>query len=438
LPAVVGIPDLMTPAKNLVVQGLGKRYWIRRAGTAQARAGSRLDRLRTFFAIPLAEELLNSKELWALRDVSFEVEPGTVLGVVGANGAGKTTLLKILARVIAPTSGHVRGRGRVISLLELGAGFDDEATARENIYMNAALNGIPHDVVQRRFDQIIEFAELQEFVEQPVQFYSSGMYLRLAFSVAINMEPSILLADEILAVGDAAFQERCLHKVHELARSTGLTVLFVSHDMEAVTRICDRAIWLKDGQLHRDGAADEVVTEYQSTVWERLAATSTEDFKGSSHGSKYGEITEVSLLSADGRPIGSPRRDEDSYIRVRFRTIRAKTRARCSFELHSKGVLVLRSTQTELQALVPDRNYQAMVRIPANLLADTGYTVSVGVTLIRGEEEEHALVMNRALSFMVYGDQEVNAPGMSLRRKGLIDPELEWTLKQEEPSVVRA
>src|SRR3954462_2758733 len=436
----------MTTSKSLAVQGLGKRYWIRRAAEPRAGGVSRMDRIRSFFSIPLAEELLNAKELWALRGVSFDVEPGTVLGVVGANGAGKTTLLKILARVIAPSTGQVRGRGRVVSLLELGAGFDDESTARENIFMNAALNGIPHDVVQRRFDQIIEFAELQEFVDQPVQFYSSGMYLRLAFSVAINMEPSILLADEILAVGDAAFQERCLHNVHELAHSTGLTVLFVSHDMEAVTRICDRAIWLKDGRLHRDGAADEVVTEYQSTVWERLASTPTDDFKGSSHVSKYGEITDVMLLSADGRAIGSPRRDEDAYVRVRFRTQRAKTRARCSFELHSKGVLVFRSTQSDPEQVLPDRNYQAMVRIPDRLLADTGYTISVGVTLIRGEGEEHALVMNRALSFIVYADDQEVGPlrgperrsGASLQRKGLIDPELEWTLKLEEPNVVRA
>jgi hypothetical protein len=173
-------------------------------------------------------------------------------------------------------------------------------------------------------------------------------------------------------------------------------------------------------------------------VWERLAATSTEDFKFSSQASRYGEITEVTLLSADGRPIGSPRRDEDAYIRVRFRTHRAKTRARCSFELHSRGVLVLRSTQADLQAVAPDRNYQAMVKIPANLLSDTGYTVSVGLILIRGAGEEHALVMNRALSFMVYGDQEINGLGRSLQRKGLIDPELEWTLKLEEPNVVRA
>ncbi|HTM03518.1 MAG TPA: polysaccharide ABC transporter ATP-binding protein [Vicinamibacterales bacterium] len=436
----------MSDSSNLVIDGLGKRYWIRRATETTPGPVSRTDRLRSFFSIPLAQELLNSKELWALRDVSLEVQSGTVLGIVGPNGAGKTTLLKILARVISPTTGRVHGRGRVVSLLEMGAGFDDEASARENIYMNAALNGIPRDVVARRFNEIIEFAELQELVDSPVQFYSSGQYLRLAFSVAINMEPSILLADEILAVGDTSFQERCLHKVHELARSTGLTVLFVSHDMEAITRICDRVIWLKDGRLHRDGQPDEVVTEYQNAVWETLAATTpTEDFKGSSHAGKYGEITEVALLSSDGRPIGAPPRAEDAYIRVRFRTHRAKTRARCSIELHSKGVLVFRSTQPELEQVFPDRNYQALVRIPANLLADTSYTVGVGVTLIRGEGEEHALVMNRALSFIVYGDQELGPlrnsqrrSGASLQRKGVIAPDLEWTVRQEEASVVRA
>jgi len=422
---------------RLVIENLSKRYWIRRAGSTEG-GGTRLDRLKSFFSIPLASDLLNAKELWALKDVSLSIEPGSVLGVVGSNGAGKTTLLKILARVIAPTGGRVRGSGRVVSLLELGAGFDDESSARENIYMNAALNGIPRDVVMRRFDQIIEFAELQEFVDTPVQFYSSGMYLRLAFSVAINMEPSVLLADEILAVGDAVFQERCLRKVHELARDQGLTVLFVSHDMEAVSRICDRVIWLKEGRLHRDGEPDEVVTEYQNAAWQLLAASSTgPELRGSSHAGKYGEILDVKLVSADGREIGSPPRNEDVYVRTRFRTRRSKTRVRCMVELYSKGVLVLRSTQPFLHDVGADQAYEAHVRIPANLLADTGYTVNVGVTLVRGEGEEHALLKDKALSFMVYGDAEVNALGSSLQRKGVIDPQLDWTLDVE-PNVLRA
>src|SRR6185436_1645380 len=231
--------------------------------------------------------------------------------IIGSNGAGKSTLLKIIARVIGPTNGRVRGLGRVVSLLELGAGFDDEATALENIYMNAALNGIPRAVVQRRLDDIIAFAEIPDHVNTPLQYFSSGMYLRLAFSVAINMEPSILLADEILAVGDLAFQERCLQKVRELAREKGLTVLFVSHDMEAVSRICNRVIWIKDGQLHRSGEPEDVVTESQNAAWEMLTAGEKPENKGSAHAGRYGEIVDVKLLSADGREIGSPPKWED-------------------------------------------------------------------------------------------------------------------------------
>ena len=384
------------------------------------------------FAIPLTREILNARELWALRNASFDVDEGTVLGIVGSNGAGKSTLLKVIARVIEPTAGRVRGHGRVVSLLELGAGFDDEATALENIYMNAALNGIPRAVVQRRLDDIIAFAEIPDHVNTPLQYFSSGMYLRLAFSVAINMEPSILLADEILAVGDLAFQERCLQKVRELAREKGLTVLFVSHDMEAVSRICDRVIWLKEGALHRDGAPEEVVTEYQSAAWDMLAAAP--GYKGTSHAVKYGEIVDVKLLASDGREIGSPPRAEDVYVRIRFRTRRAKARVRCAIDLMSKGVLVFRSMQPDLLAVQADSGYEAVVRIPANLLAETTYTVNVSIMLIRGEGEEHALIVNKALAFMVYGEQGVTADD-GRHRKGLVNPTLDWAMQMEADAV---
>jgi len=384
------------------------------------------------FAIPLTREILNARELWALRNASFDVDQGTVLGIVGSNGAGKSTLLKVIARVIEPTAGRVRGHGRVVSLLELGAGFDDEATALENIYMNAALNGIPRAVVQRRLDDIISFAEIPDHVNTPLQYFSSGMYLRLAFSVAINMEPSILLADEILAVGDLAFQERCLQKVRELAREKGLTVLFVSHDMEAVSRICDRVIWLKEGALHRDGAPEEVVTEYQNAAWDMLAAAP--GYKGTSHAVKYGEIVDVKLLASDGREIGSPPRAEDVYVRIRFRTRRAKARVRCAIDLMSKGVLVFRSMQPDLLAVQADSAYEAVVRIPANLLAETTYTVNVSIMLIRGEGEEHALIVNKALAFMVYGEQGVTADD-GRHRKGLVNPTLDWAMQMEADAV---
>jgi lipopolysaccharide transport system ATP-binding protein len=421
--------------KSLIVEDVSKRYWVPKTQKSQT-TETRLDRIRNFFSVPLTRDLLAAQEVWALKEMSFDVEHGTVLGVIGSNGAGKTTLLKVISKVISPTTGRVRGRGRVVSLLELGAGFDDEATARENIFMNAAINGIQRSAVLERFDDIIQFAEIQEFVDTPLQYFSSGMYLRLAFSVAINMQPSILLADEILAVGDMSFQERCLQRVRELARDTGLTVLFVSHDMEAVSRICDRVIWVKDGRLHRAGDPEDVVTEYQNATWELLTSAEKPEAKGSSHAGRYGEILDVKLLSSDGREIGSPPRSEDIYVRIRFRTYRAKSRVRCAFDLFSKGVLVLRSSQAELVPVGPDLAYEAVARIPANLLSETTYTISVGITLIRGEGEEHALVVNKALAFMVYREDGTDTSG-TLHRTGLIDPPLEWSMEMK-PVAIRA
>ena len=421
--------------KSLLVEGLSKVYRVPIPRESTKGGESRVDRFREFFSIPLARDLQGTHEVWALRDVSFGVDGGTVLGIVGGNGAGKTTLLKIISKVVPPTSGRIQGHGRVISLLELGAGFDDEATARENIVMNAAINGIPRAVALERLDDIVEFAEIQRFVDTPVQFFSSGMYLRLAFSVAINMQPSILLADEILAVGDLAFQERCLEKVRELSTQTGLTVLFVSHDMEAVSRICDRVIWIKDGRLDRDGDPEDVVTEYQNATWDLLGGGENVGARGSSRASKYGEIVDVKLVSSDGREIGAPPRSEDAYVRIRFRTYRAKTRARCAFDLYSKGTLVFRSAQPDLCQVAPDTAYEALVKIPAHLLSETSYSVSVLVTLIRGEGEVHALAVKKALTFMVYG--EAGSEAGSLRRTGVISPVLEWSL-EERAHAVRA
>ena len=202
--------------KSLIVEGVSKRYWVPKAQKSET-TETRLDRIRNFFSVPLARELLGAQEVWALKDISFDVEHGTVLGVIGGNGAGKTTLLKVISKVIAPTAGRVRGRGRVVSLLELGAGFDDEATASENIFMNAAINGIPRAVALERFSDIIDFAEIPEFVDTPLQYFSSGMYLRLAFSVAINIDPEILVVDEALAVGDARFTARCMTQLRNYA-----------------------------------------------------------------------------------------------------------------------------------------------------------------------------------------------------------------------------
>jgi homopolymeric O-antigen transport system ATP-binding protein len=208
-----------------------------------------------------------SEQIWALRDVSLEVGAGEVVGIIGRNGAGKSTLLKVLARITAPSRGRAEIHGRVGSLLEVGTGFHNELTGRENIYLNGAILGMRRKEIQRKFDQIVDFAEVARFIDTPVKHYSSGMYLRLAFAVAAHMETEILLVDEVLAVGDAAFQKRCLGKMEEAA-STGRTVLFVSHNMPAVTGLCRRAIWMDSGEIAADGDVEEVAARYLSKLSE--------------------------------------------------------------------------------------------------------------------------------------------------------------------------
>lgn len=218
---------------------------------------------------------LNCEEdvIWALKDVSFEVNEGEVLGIIGRNGAGKTTLLKILSRITEPTSGFVEIQGRLSSLLEVGTGFHPELTGRENIFLNGAILGMRKREIERKFDEIVDFAEIEKFIDTPVKRYSSGMYVRLAFAVAAHLEPEILLIDEVLAVGDIAFQKKCLGKMGEVAKG-GRTVIFVSHNMGAIRSLCDRAIWLDNGQIVEKGATDEVVRDYEENQLKRFDESS--------------------------------------------------------------------------------------------------------------------------------------------------------------------
>jgi lipopolysaccharide transport system ATP-binding protein len=197
----------------------------------------------------------------ALKDVSLEIKQGEVVGIIGHNGAGKSTLLKILARITEPTSGHAEIRGRLASLLEVGTGFHSELTGRENIYLNAAMLGMPRAETARKFDDIVAFAEVDKFIDTPVKHYSSGMYLRLAFAVAAHLDPDIILVDEVLAVGDARFQEKCLNKMHDVSQQ-GRTVLFVSHNMPAVARLCERVILIVAGTVGMEGTSAQVLSAY--------------------------------------------------------------------------------------------------------------------------------------------------------------------------------
>ncbi|HYG03228.1 MAG TPA: ABC transporter ATP-binding protein [Chryseosolibacter sp.] len=212
----------------------------------------------------------SSKYLWALKNVNFEVNQGEVLGIIGHNGAGKSTLLKILSNIIQPTEGRIYGRGRINSLLEVGTGFHDELSGRENIYLNGYFLGMERSEIKRKFDEIVEFSGVADFLDTPVKRYSSGMYMRLAFAVAAHLEPDILIVDEVLAVGDAEFQQKCLGKMHDVSTKMGRTILYVSHNMTSVTSLCNRAIHLQKGKIIDTGSAHSVVNRYLSKYQRRV------------------------------------------------------------------------------------------------------------------------------------------------------------------------
>ena len=247
------------------VEDLGKRY---RIGLRKDNYSTLRDSLTQAVRAPLRRLRQRRDDqgqiLWALRDVGFEVQPGEVLGIIGRNGAGKSTLLKVLSRITEPTTGRVELYGRVGSLLEVGTGFHPELTGRENIYMNGAILGMRRRDITRQFDPIVEFSEVGRFIDTPVKHYSSGMFMRLAFAVAAHLEPEILIVDEVLAVGDANFQKKCLGKMGTVAQQ-GRTVLFVSHNMRAMQSLCSRVIWINEGTVSADGRADTVISNYLKT-----------------------------------------------------------------------------------------------------------------------------------------------------------------------------
>jgi lipopolysaccharide transport system ATP-binding protein len=255
-----------------------------------------------------------TEEFWALRDVSFEVKQGEVLGIIGRNGAGKSTLLKILSRITEPTAGQVRIRGRVASLLEVGTGFHPELSGRENVFLNGAILGMKRAEIRRKFDEIVAFAEVEKFLDTPVKYYSSGMYVRLAFAVAAHLEPEILIVDEVLAVGDIAFQKKCLGKMQSVSHDEGRTVLFVSHNLQSIRNLCRSALLLASGQVCTSGTVNAVLKVYQRGLVD-VAPTAVP--KPTSDLLDRAYVTGIVIETPDGRtacalPIGQPWR-----VRVR-------------------------------------------------------------------------------------------------------------------------
>jgi ABC-type polysaccharide/polyol phosphate transport system ATPase subunit len=340
-----------------------------------------------------------------------------VLGVIGPNGAGKSTLLKIIARVTRPTEGRVAGVGRVVSLIELGAGFNPDFSATDNVLMNAAMHGIARREALERMDDIIQFAELEDFADNPLRQYSSGMYLRLAFSVAINMQPDILLADEILAVGDMSFQERCLQRVAQEAER-GLTVVFVSHDLSAIGRLCHRVLWLDKGEVVRDGDPEPVIAKYEEAA---LKAKFSGDRTGR-HTNLYAEIDSVRLLNAAEEEIGAAPAYEDVFVRIRLKVRKPGTILKGAIDVIAKGAFLFRSVQPD-EIVVNDLGVcDLLMHIPGHLLGETTYLLNV--TVYTHLDKESKVVLDNALTFMAYGDQTQTA--FRNVRSGLIAPRLEW------------
>lgn len=264
------------------------------------------------------------REFWALQDVSLEIYEGEVVGVIGRNGAGKSTLLKVLSRITEPTAGRVEILGRVGSLLEVGTGFHEELTGRENIFLNGAILGMSRSEIKRRFDEIVDFAGVEEFIETPVKRYSSGMYVRLAFAVAAHLEPEILVVDEVLAVGDTEFQQKCLGKMGELAR-TGRTTLFVSHNLAAVDSLCDRGVVLERGRVDFVGTQRDAIAHYLSSTQSDIGTSVAE--REDRRGSGAIRITSIEYRSSTGRSLSAVASGQDVEIVLNYRAEHDFTRA---------------------------------------------------------------------------------------------------------------
>jgi len=321
---------------------------------------------------------LDGETLWALRDVSFQVQQGEVLGIIGRNGAGKSTLLKILSRVTAPTSGQVKVKGRIASLLEVGTGFHPELTGRENIFLNGAILGMSRQEVQRKFDEIVSFAEVEKFVDTPVKRYSSGMYVRLAFAVAAFLEPEILLVDEVLAVGDLSFQRKCLGKLDDVSKQ-GRTVLFVSHNMAAITRLCSRGILLDKGSILIDNNVNSTVEKYinqNNSSFNRTVIFSPKqdlpiffrEVNVSAINKNMGEVFDITDILK---------------FKIKYQIKERIRGVNLSFALKRDGITIFRSWDTDSDAKLFDLRqpgkYSTQFEIPNNLLTPGIYTVYLAI-----------------------------------------------------------
>jgi len=418
-------------ATAITVEGLSKRY---RIGELQSAYGTLRDSLAgAGRRLVRRDHRPHYEEIWALRDISFELADGDVLGVIGRNGAGKSTLLKVLTRITTPTEGRAEIRGRVGSLLEVGTGFHPELTGRENVYLNGSVLGMKQREIDSKYPDIVEFAGVERFMDTPVKRYSSGMYVRLAFAVAAHLEPEILLVDEVLSVGDAEFRRRCLGRMEELSQS-GRTVVFVSHNMQAVAQLCDRAIWLEKGRIAQDGSSSEVVARYLQAGHGTSSSREWLDLS-SAPGGDLVRLRSVRVVQDDveaaavdvRRPVG---------IEIGFTILRGdgepvfpKIKV-----VDQQGDVAFNAMDTSPRWHDPSApgDYLSTAWIPPNLMNEGMATVHVGICSLGAAKLYPHAGCNDAVSFHVQDPGEGDsARGLFAGQwKGVVRPMLDWTTEE--------
>ncbi len=415
------------------VEGLGKRYTL---GAQQKGYKTLRDAIVTMASAPLrwfgAKPDAGQNDFWALRDVSFQIAQGDVVGIIGRNGAGKSTLLKILSNITDPTEGQAKIYGRLSSLLEVGTGFHPELTGRENIYLNGAILGMPKSEIDKRFDQIVEFAEIEKFLDTPAKRYSSGMYMRLAFSVAAHMSPDILVIDEVLAVGDANFQKKCLGKMEEVGNE-GRTVLFVSHSMPTVLRLCKKAILLENGRYSQAGTPHEVIAAYLKAGTGATGERRWPD-QESAPGDEVARLHSVRVLDHAGQVTDSIDIRQPVTIEVAYwlQVGGINTAANLHFYNDEGTCLFVSADFTRTDANMPSPGLvRSRCTIPGNTLAEGRVIVRYAAISSYNPTRVHAIETD-AVSFQVVDKSEgdgVRGPYAN-DWPGVMRPMLTWTVEE--------
>ncbi len=417
-------------------EGLGKKYVLGQNGDAgpyrtfRETVGDKFKAgVRRLNGGRRAGDAAPEDEFWALRDINFQVRRGEVVAFVGRNGAGKSTLLKVLSRITEPTTGRVSLRGRVASLLEVGTGFHPELTGRENIFLNGAILGMHRREIKAKFDEIVAFAEVERFLDTPVKRYSSGMYVRLAFAVAAHLEPEILIIDEVLAVGDAEFQKKCLGKMDDVAKREGRTVLFVSHNMVAVNALCESAVWLEKGRQKMIGPASEIVSRYL-TAGVSSGAERVWPVESRSADAKF-HLQSVRIVD-DGKTATTAIDIERSFIvEIKYQIFVPLPELRVSFRLTTpEGAVAFQSYDESTSGLFGKRRepgtFVSWCEVPGNLLNEFNYLVSVAADV---PFVEWLAVEESILAFKVERQRDDTSLRTGEKLPGVVAPKLTWHIE---------